>query len=73
MMNRMIGYLGDSFPDALRLVVSTTPKNAVRMIRGLRAKIREKEQHQWFVSDFQRATTLPFKQIWHQLDEAVEE
>jgi hypothetical protein len=73
MMNRMIGYLGDSFPEALRLVVSANTKNAIRMIKGLRAKIREVERTQWFVSDFGRATTLSFKKIWHQLDEPVAE
>lgn len=73
MMSRMIGYLDASFPEALRLVVSANRKNAVRMIRGLRAKIKEEDRPQWFVSDLERAITLPFKKIWHQLDEPVEE
>ena len=72
MVNRMVGYLDESFPDAIRLVVSAETKNAIRMIKALRAKIRESDQYRWFVSGIEKATTLPFKKIWHQLDHPIE-
>ncbi len=66
--NRMIGYLDESYPEALRLVVSANSKNAVRMIKNLQSRIPEGTKKRWFVSDFEKATTRPFKSIWHQLD-----
>jgi len=66
-IGRMIEYLKDSFPNALRLVVSANKKNATRMMEILRSKISEHDWSQWFVSDFERAVSLPFKKIWNQL------
>ena len=64
---RMLEYLNDSFPTALRLMVSATPENAARMKNILRSRIPEKEWPRWFVSDLEKAVSLPFKKIWHQL------
>lgn len=69
--NRMIGYLNESFPEALRLVVSANSKNAIRMIRNLQIRIPENDKKRWFVSDFEKATTRPFKSVWHQLDQSL--
>ena len=44
---------------------------AVRMIGALRAKISENDRDRWFVSDFEKATTLPFEKIWHQVNYPV--
>ncbi len=68
----MIEYLKDSFPKALRLVVSANKKNAVRMMGILRAKVNERDWPRWFVSDFEKAVALPFKKIWHQLDRPID-
>lgn len=67
-LQRMMENLKDRFPRALRLIVTATPGNAVRMIRSLQAKIKPDEQQKWFVSDFERVTTKPFKKSWHQLN-----
>lgn len=72
-ISRMIDYLDESFPDALRLVVSDNPKNAARMINILRSKINESRRPRWFVSDYEKAISLPFKKIWHQLNHPLEE
>ncbi len=64
---KMIEYLNDSFPKALRLVVSANKENAARMAKILRYKINERDRPRWFVSDFDKALVLPFKKIWHQL------
>ena len=72
-IGRMIDYLKDSFPNVLRLVVSADKKNATRMMNILRGKVRESEWDRWFVSYFERATTLPFKKIWHQLNQPIKE
>lgn len=72
MFQRMVYNLDDAFPYALRLVVSETEHNAIRMVRNLRAWVREKDLAQWFVSDLKRVTTRPFEECWHQLDEPVE-
>jgi len=69
----MVNYLNFSFPEATRMVVSSTGKNAIRMIRALQIKVRATEQVKWFVSDFERATTMPFKKIWHQLNHPIGE
>ena len=66
-IGRMIEYLNASFPNALRLVVSAKKENAVRMAGILRTKISERDWPRWFVSDYEKATSLPFKKIWHQL------
>ena len=71
-IGRMIEYLKDSFPKALRLVVSANKKNAVRMMGILRAKVNERDWPRWFVSDFEKAVALPFKKIWHQLDRPID-
>jgi len=67
-IRRMIEYLDESFPDALRLVVSANPENAKRMINILRSRIDERKRSRWFVSDYEKAVSLPFKRIWHQLN-----
>ncbi len=72
-IGRMLEYLGESFPTALRLVVSATPENAARMTRILRSKISEKEWVRWFISDYEKAVSLPFKKIWLQLSNVKNE
>jgi hypothetical protein len=72
-IGRMIDYLDESFPNALRLVVSATPENAERMIGILRYKIPERERPRWFVSNFEKAVSLPFRKIWHQLNHPIVE
>lgn len=72
-ISRMIEYLDESFPEALRLVVSADAKNAVRMINILRSKINDREKHRWYVGDLDKAVTLPFKRIWHQINHPVTE
>ncbi len=72
-IEKMLGYLEESFPKALRLVVSENPKNAARMIRLLRARIGEQDRHRWFVSDYDKAVALSFKKMWHQITYPVGE
>jgi hypothetical protein len=72
-IGRMIEYLGDSFPTALRLVVSANKKNAARMKGILRSKINERDWPHWFVSDYEMAISLPFKKIWSQLNNQIDE
>lgn len=72
-VNRMTGYLKDYYPNATKLVISATRKNAERMIRALQKKIKSGEQQQWFVSDLEKVTTLPFKRIWHRIDHVLDE
>jgi hypothetical protein len=67
-LQRMTENLRGGFPHALKLIVSATPGNAVRMIRSLQSRIKPEEQKQWFVSDFERVTNKPFKKCWHQLN-----
>jgi len=64
---RMLEYLTESFPTSLQLMISDTPENATRMKSILRSRISEKEWSRWFVSDYEKAISLPFKKIWHQL------
>ncbi len=71
-MNRMTGNLKDRFPDALKLIVTVNANSAVRMIRVLQNKIKSAEQHQWFISDFDKVTTMSFRRCWHQLDRSLE-
>ncbi len=54
------------------MVVSAIEKNAIRMIRALQIKIKKSEQETWFVSDFEKATSLPFKEMWFRLDHSLE-
>ncbi len=68
----MVSYLNYSFPETSKMIVSAIEKNAVRMIRALKIKIKKNEQQKWFVSDFEKATKLPFKEIWFQLDHPLE-
>lgn len=68
----MVDNLKDGFPYAFKLVVSASHKNAIRMIRALKVKVREEEQDKWFVTDAQKATTQSFKGIWHQLDKPLD-
>ena len=67
-ITRMLEYLAESFPTALRLIVSDTPQNAERMKGILRSKIPEREWPRWFVSDYEKAISMLFKKIWHRLD-----
>lgn len=67
----MVEYLNDSFPDGYKLVVSANDKNTVRMFNALRVIVRKSEQAKWFVSNFERATTQPFKGIFHQLNQPI--
>lgn len=67
----MVEYLNDSFTDVYKLVVSANDKNTVRMFEALRVIVRKNEQAKWFVSYFERATTQPFKKIFHQLNQPV--
>jgi hypothetical protein len=69
----MIDYLDESFPESLRLVVSANSKNAARMINILRSKINERKRPRWFVSDYEKAISLPFKKMWHQLNHPIEQ
>jgi hypothetical protein len=66
-IERMAWNLKGVFPNALKLIVSADPKGAVRMIRFLQEKIKSAEQHQWFVSDFDKVTSMSFRRCWHQL------
>jgi hypothetical protein len=72
-LNRMTTYLKYYYPNATKLVVSASRENSVRMIKALQTKIKGEEQHQWFVSDFEKVKTLPFKKIWHQLNHPIKE
>ena len=60
----MVNYLNYSFADTTKMVVSASEKNAIRMIRALQIKVRKSEQEKWFVSDFEKAVTLPFNEVW---------
>ena len=71
MIDRMVYNLDDSFPYAYRLVVSETESHAIRMILNLPSWLREEKRKMWFVSDFERVTTLPFEKCWHQLDKPL--
>jgi hypothetical protein len=68
----MVSYLNYSFPETSKMIVSAIEKNAVRMIRALKIKVKQNEQEKWFVSDFEKATTLSFKEIWFRLDHHLE-
>jgi hypothetical protein len=68
----MVNYLNFSFPETSRMVVSAIEKNAIRMIRALQIKIKKSEQEKWFVSDFEKATSLAFKEMWFRLDHSLE-
>ena len=70
-LQRMTENLKGGFPRALKLIVSATHGNEVRMIRSLQTRIKPDEQPQWFVSDFERVTTKPFKKCWHQLNQPL--
>lgn len=70
-IERMIGNLKDFFPVALKLIATTNPSSAIRMIRFLQAKIKVSEQHLWFISDFNKVTSMPFRRCWHQLDKPL--
>ncbi len=71
MLCRMTDNLKDFFPYATKLVVSANPKNAVRMIGMLQAKIRSEDRHLWYISDLDKVKTLPFKRCWHQLNHPI--
>ena len=70
-IGRMIEYLNESFPNVLRLVVSANSKNALRMMGILKTKLPEREWPRWFVSDYEKAVSLPFKKIWSQLNNSM--
>ncbi len=70
--NRMAWYLKQYFPNATKLVVSASRENSIRMIKALQTKIKSGEQDKWFVTDFEKIKTLPFKKIWHQLNHPLE-
>lgn len=67
-IDRMIGNLKDFFPNALKLIVAVNPNGAVRMIQFLQKKVKSADQHQWFISDFDKVTSISFRRCWHQLD-----
>ena len=68
----MVDNLKDGYPHAFKLVVSSGYKNALRMIRALKVKVKAEDQEKWFVTDFEKATTQSFKGIWHQLDKPLD-
>ena len=68
----MVDYLKDGYPHALKLVVCSGFKNALRMIRALKMKVKVEDQEKWFVTDMEKATTQSFKGIWHQLDKPLD-
>jgi hypothetical protein len=68
----MVSYLNYSFADTTKMVVSASEKNAIRMIRALQIKVRKSEQEKWFVSDFEKAVTLPFNEVWFRLDHPLD-
>ena len=68
----MVDNLKDGYPHAFRLVVSADHKNALRMIRALKIKVKGEDQEKWFVTDQEKATTQSFKGIWHQLDKPLD-
>jgi len=67
----MVGYLENSFPDDFKLVVSASRPNAIRMYKALQLKVRREEQSKWFISYLERATTLPFKKVFHSLTRPI--
>ncbi len=73
MVENMVWYLSDSFPHALRLIVSETEKHAVRMVRNLQFRLKEDKRSQWYVSDFGRVTGQPFTKSWHRLSHPLKE
>ena len=73
MIQRMVHNLKNAFPHANRLFVSETEPHAKRMIRVLQAYLREEDLKMWFVTDFNRLTTLPFEECWYQLNHPLEE
>jgi hypothetical protein len=68
----MVDNLKDAFPHAFRLVVSSGYKNALRMIRALKVKVKAEDQEKWFITNFEKAATQSFKGIWHQLNKPLD-
>lgn len=68
----MADYLKDGYPHAFKLVVSEDRKNADRMFRALKVKVKPEEQEKWFVTDFESVISKSFKGIWRQLDQTLE-
>ncbi len=68
----MVDCLKDGYPHAFKLVVSASYKNALRMIRALKVKVKLEDQEKWFVTDVEKATTQSFRGIWHQLDKPLD-
>jgi hypothetical protein len=68
----MVDNLKDGYPHALKLVVCSGYKNALRMIRALKVKVKVENQEKWFVTDMEKATNQSFKGIWHQLDKPLD-
>ena len=67
-IREMVDYLEDSYPEALKLVVSVSEKNTLRMARALQLKIRKDDQPKWYLSYHERVMSLPFRKVWHRLD-----
>ena len=67
----MVDYLKDGYPFAYKLVVSADYQNALRMIRALKVKVKMEDQEKWFITDYEKASTQPFKGIWHQLNQQL--
>lgn len=67
----MVDNLKDGYPHAMKLVVSSGFKNALRMIRALKMKVKEVDQDKWFITDLEKASTKSFKGIWHQLNQPL--
>ncbi len=63
----MVWHLTDDFPDTYRLIVSETEKNARRMVRHLQGRLKKDQWREWYISDFKRVTTRPFRKAWHNL------
>ncbi len=71
-IDRVTWNLRDIFSDALKLIVTSNSSGAVRMIRLLQEKINSGDQHQWFISDFNKVTSMPFRSCWHQLNHPLD-
>lgn len=63
----------DAERDAFYNLLATSNILDEKLIRALQKKVKSGEQHQWFVSDYEKVTTLPFKKIWHKLDHPLDE
>jgi len=66
-LDRMVYQLESDpvFSKGYKLIVSKNTEDAESLIPRLKERVKEKEK--WFVGDYERALTAPFKKVWFNL------